>query len=50
MEEAGTAVAKLAAGVMSGSSAMLAESAHSVADTMNQVFLLASLKLGERDQ
>jgi cation diffusion facilitator family transporter len=46
---ASIAVAKLVAGVMSGSSAMLAESAHSVADTMNQVFLLASLKLGERE-
>ncbi len=46
---ASIAVAKLVAGLMSGSSAMLAESAHSVADTMNQVFLLASLKLGERE-
>jgi cation diffusion facilitator family transporter len=46
---ASIAVAKLIAGLMSGSSAMLSESAHSVADTMNQVFLLASLKLGERE-
>jgi cation diffusion facilitator family transporter len=46
---ASIAVAKLVAGLMSGSSAMLAEAAHSVADTMNQVFLLASLKLGERE-
>jgi cation diffusion facilitator family transporter len=46
---ASIAVAKLVAGMMSGSSAMLAEAAHSVADTMNQVFLLASLKLGERE-
>jgi cation diffusion facilitator family transporter len=46
---ASIAVAKLVAGVMSASSAMLAESAHSVADTMNQVFLLASLTLGERE-
>jgi cation diffusion facilitator family transporter len=46
---ASIAVAKLAAGLVSGSSAMLAETAHSVADTMNQVFLLASLKLGERE-
>src|SRR5919201_6683666 len=46
---ASIAVAKLVAGLMSGSSAMLAESAHSVADTMNQVFLWFSLKLGERE-
>jgi cation diffusion facilitator family transporter len=46
---ASIAVAKLAAGLISGSSAMLAEFAHSVADTMNQVFLLFSLKLGERE-
>jgi cation diffusion facilitator family transporter len=43
------AVAKLVAGVVSGSSAMLAETAHSVADTMNQVFLLYSLSIGERE-
>jgi cation diffusion facilitator family transporter len=42
------AVAKIVAGVASGSSAMLAEAAHSIADTMNQVFLLFSLALGER--
>ena len=40
---ASIAVAKLVAGLVSGSSAMLAEAAHSVADTMNQVFLLFSL-------
>jgi cation diffusion facilitator family transporter len=39
------AIAKLAAGVVSGSSAMYAESAHSIADTINQVFLLVSLRL-----
>lgn len=33
------AVAKLAAGTITGSSAMLAEAAHSVADTLNQAFL-----------
>lgn len=38
------AVAKIAAGVIGGSSAMLAEGAHSVADTTNQLFLLASLR------
>ncbi|HEX5296038.1 MAG TPA: cation transporter, partial [Streptosporangiaceae bacterium] len=32
-------LAKLAAGIISGSSAMLAEAAHSAADTLNQVFL-----------
>jgi cation diffusion facilitator family transporter len=38
------AVIKAIAGVLTGSSAMLAESAHSVADTLNQVFLLTSIK------
>jgi cation diffusion facilitator family transporter len=42
------AVAKLAAGLMTGSSAMLAEAAHSVADTLNQAFLLTSLRQGDR--
>ena len=37
------AVAKLVAGSLTGSSAMLAEGAHSVADTVNQVFLLTAL-------
>ena len=46
---ASIAVAKLFAGLVSGSSAMLAEAAHSVADTMNQVFLLYSLAIGERE-
>jgi cation diffusion facilitator family transporter len=39
---------KLAAGIMVGSSAMLAEAAHSAADTLNQGFLLASVQRGER--
>lgn len=43
------AVAKAIAGVVSGSSAMLAEAAHSVADTINQVFLLFSLAVSERE-
>jgi cation diffusion facilitator family transporter len=43
------ALAKLVAGLVSGSSAMLAEAAHSAADTMNQVFLLVSLSLGARE-
>lgn len=42
------AVAKITAGVLGGSSAMLAEGAHSVADTTNQVFLLVSLRLGRK--
>ncbi|RFS81008.1 cation diffusion facilitator family transporter [Actinomadura spongiicola] len=42
------AIAKLIAGLVAGSSAMLAESAHSVADTLNQSFLLASLRRSER--
>jgi cation diffusion facilitator family transporter len=42
------AVSKLAAGLLTGSSAMLSEAAHSVADTVNQAFLLASLKSGAR--
>jgi cation diffusion facilitator family transporter len=41
-------VIKLAAGILVGSSAMLAEAAHSAADTLNQAFLLASLHRGER--
>jgi cation diffusion facilitator family transporter len=42
------AVAKITAGVIGGSSAMLAEGAHSVADTTNQVFLLTSLRLSRK--
>ena len=42
------AVAKLAAGLMTGSSAMLAEAAHSAADTINQLFLRVSLSLSTR--
>jgi cation diffusion facilitator family transporter len=38
------ALAKLAAGLMSGSAAMLSEAAHSVGDTMNQVFLITALR------
>jgi len=39
---------KLAAGILVGSSAMIAEAAHSAADTLNQGFLLASLRKGAR--
>jgi cation diffusion facilitator family transporter len=41
-------VVKLAAGIMTGSSAMLAESVHSAADTIDQTFLLMSLRQAER--
>jgi cation diffusion facilitator family transporter len=44
----GIAVAKIAAGVVSGSSAMLAEGAHSIADTLNQVFLLTALSRSKK--
>jgi cation diffusion facilitator family transporter len=39
---------KLVAGIISGSSAMLAESAHSAADTLDQVLLLTSLHQADR--
>jgi len=42
------AIAKLVAGFLTGSSAMLAEGAHSVADTVNQVFLLTALKRSQK--
>ena len=45
---AAIALAKLAGGLISGSSAMLSEAAHSVADTTNQVFLLVSLSFSQR--
>src|SRR4051794_15957820 len=44
----GIAVAKLAAGLLGGSTAMLAEGAHSIADTTNQLFLLGSLRFSQR--
>src|SRR4051794_894132 len=44
----GIALAKLLAGVIGGSTAMLAEGAHSIADTANQLFLLGSLRFAER--
>ncbi|HYZ80056.1 MAG TPA: cation diffusion facilitator family transporter [Solirubrobacteraceae bacterium] len=46
---AAVAVVKLVAGVLSGSAAMLAEAAHSVADTTNQVFLLVSIGMSARE-
>jgi cation diffusion facilitator family transporter len=42
------AVAKAIGGVISGSSAMMAEAAHSLADTTNQVFLRISLSRADR--
>jgi cation diffusion facilitator family transporter len=42
------ALVKLAAGILAGSSAMLAEAAHSVADTLNQAFLLTSVHQAQR--
>ena len=42
------AVTKLAGGLLSGSAALLAEAAHSLADTMNQGFLLASIRIAGR--
>ena len=41
-------VVKLVAGILSGSSAMLAEAAHSAADTLDQAFLLTSLSKADR--
>ena len=45
---AAIATVKGAAGALTGSSALLAEAAHSVADTANQGMLRASLTLGEQ--
>jgi divalent metal cation (Fe/Co/Zn/Cd) transporter len=38
------AAAKLGAGVVTGSAAMLAESAHPIADTVDQLVLVGSLR------
>ena len=45
---AAVAIVKGTAGLLTGSSALLAEAAHSVADTTNQLLLLVSIGLGER--
>src|SRR6195952_578452 len=42
------AIAKLAGGLVSGSTAMLAEAAHSFADTLNQVFLMTAIKRSQK--
>lgn len=44
----GIAAAKAVAGIVSGSSAMLSEAAHSVADTVTEVMLLTALKRSEK--
>jgi cation diffusion facilitator family transporter len=43
------AIAKLVGGLASGSTALLAEAAHSLADTTNQSFLLGSISLAARE-
>lgn len=42
------AIVKVVAGLLSSSSSMLAEAAHSAADTLNQVFLLTSIRRGNQ--
>ena len=42
------AIAKGVGGLVTGSSAMLAETAHSIADTVDQVLMLVSIRLGDR--
>ncbi len=45
----GIAIAKLVGGLISHSSAMLSEAAHSVADTITEVLLFVALKRGTRE-
>jgi Co/Zn/Cd efflux system component len=49
MANAAVLLVKLVGGLISGSAAMLAETAHSLADTANQGFLLASIALAVRE-
>lgn len=42
------AVAKVAGGLLTGSSALLSEAAHSVADSVNELFLLAALRRSQK--
>ncbi|ALO08582.1 Membrane transport protein [Streptomyces venezuelae] len=44
----GIAAAKVVAGIVSGSSAMLSEAAHSLADTVTEAMLLTALKRSEK--
>jgi cation diffusion facilitator family transporter len=44
----GIAVAKVVAGVLSGSAAMLSEAAHSFADTLTEILLYIALRRGSR--
>ncbi|MGE0597864.1 MAG: cation diffusion facilitator family transporter [Dehalococcoidia bacterium] len=43
------AVGKLGAGLLTGSAALLAEAGHSVADTVNQIFLLVGINLADSE-
>ena len=43
------AIAKLIGGLISHSSAMLSEAAHSVADTVTEVFLFVALRRGTKE-
>ena len=43
------AAAKLVAGMLSGSAAMLSEAAHSLADTVTEVFLFVALRRGTKE-
>ncbi|MGE5595375.1 MAG: cation diffusion facilitator family transporter, partial [Hyphomicrobiales bacterium] len=45
----GIAAGKLVAGILTGSAALLAEAGHSVADTVNQVFLLIGINLSTNE-
>jgi cation diffusion facilitator family transporter len=45
--DTGVAIAKLVVGLLTGSAAVLAEAAHSAADTINQVLLLMGLNLSD---
>src|SRR5438067_6709548 len=44
----GIAIAKGVAGALSGSAAMVSESAHSIADTINEVLLLVGVRRSSR--
>jgi cation diffusion facilitator family transporter len=46
---AAVTVTKLVGGLLSGSAALLAEAAHSTADTANQIFLLVSIAMADRE-